>query len=66
LVVDSFLRPHFNLIIAFVVLNDLAKSFGKSTGFAFGLFLLSFIFLSILGFGSAQYHGPQGRPAPGY
>lgn len=36
----------------------LAQSFGKETGFAIGLIVLPFIFLPVLGFGSAQYRGP--------
>lgn len=53
-----FLIPVVNLIIAIMVLMDLAKSFGKSAGFAFGLLLLGFVFFPILGFGSARYLGP--------
>jgi hypothetical protein len=37
---------------------DLAKSFGKSGGYAVGLIFLSFIFIPMLGFGSAKYVGP--------
>ena len=45
--------------IFFIILSiDLAKSFGKSGGFAVGLILLPIIFLPILGFGSAAYQGP--------
>jgi hypothetical protein len=39
----------------------LAKSFGKSGGFAVGLILLSPIFTCILGFGDAKYIGPKGE-----
>ena len=39
---------------------DLAKSFGKTTGYGIGLWLLSFIFYLMLGFGSAAYVGPAG------
>jgi Family of unknown function (DUF5684) len=46
------------LVIGIIINLDLAKSFGKSVGFAIGLILLSFIFVPILGFGSAQYVGP--------
>ncbi len=46
----------FVLIIMLYI--DLAKSFGKSVGFAIGLIFLSFIFLPILGFGNSQYLGP--------
>ena len=37
----------------------LAKAFGKGTGFGIGLFLLNVIFFPILGFGDAEYCGPQ-------
>ncbi len=41
----------------------LAKVFGKETGFAVGLILLSPIFMAILGFGGAQYLGAGASPA---
>lgn len=50
--------PIVNLIITVVVSVDVAKSFGRSTLFGIGLWLLSPIFYCILGFGSAQYQGP--------
>jgi hypothetical protein len=50
-----FLIPFVNIIMAFIVSLDVAKSFGKSGGFGVGLFFLSFIFYPILGFGDAQY-----------
>lgn len=53
-----FLVPIVNLIVAILVYIDLAKSFGKGTGFGLGLAFLGFIFLPILGFGDAQYQGP--------
>ncbi len=37
----------------------LAKSFGKGTGFGILLFLFSFIAFPVLGFGDAEYLGPQ-------
>src|SRR5207249_10053591 len=52
------LIPFVNLIIAIILLIDLAKSFGKGVGFGIGLLLLGVIFFPILGFGSAQYEGP--------
>ena len=56
--------PIVNLIIAIIVLLDLAKSFAKGVGFAIGLILLGFIFLPILGFGPAAYVGPAAaKPA---
>lgn len=39
----------------------LAKSFGKTGGFAVGLILLSSIFYLILGFGDSAYVGPGGN-----
>ena len=47
-------------VIYFVILMNvsLAKSFGKSTGFAVGLIFLSPIFLCILAFGDSKYIGP--------
>ena len=59
-----FLVPIVNIIVLFVIYIDLAKSFGKSTGFGVGLVLLGFIFLPILAWGSATYRGPAaGTPA---
>jgi uncharacterized membrane protein YhaH (DUF805 family) len=52
-----FLIPFVNFITLLIVALDVAKAFGKSTGFAIGLWLLSFIFIPILGFGSATYRG---------
>ena len=37
----------------------LAKSFGKGAGFGVCLWLFSFIAFPILGFGDAEYYGPQ-------
>tara|TARA_R110000765_G_scaffold26526_10_gene64758 strand:- start:425 stop:817 length:393 start_codon:yes stop_codon:yes gene_type:complete len=52
------LIPYLNLIFWIIVMLDLAKSFGKSIGFAVGMILFSFIFIPILGFGDAEYQGP--------
>ncbi|MEW6365687.1 MAG: DUF5684 domain-containing protein [Acidobacteriota bacterium] len=53
------LIPVVNLVIAIMVGIDIAKAFGKGTGFGLGLVFLGFIFYPILGFGSAEYVGPQ-------
>jgi len=53
-----FLIPVVNVIFFLIISFDLAKSFGKGTGFALGLIFLNMIFLLILGFGNAQYIGP--------
>jgi hypothetical protein len=49
--------PFVNLIIAIILMVELAKSFGKGIGFAIGMLLLGFIFIPILGFGDATYQG---------
>ena len=56
-----FFIPLVNIVISIILMVDLAKSFGKSGGFAAGLILLSFIFWPILGFGSAKYAGPAAK-----
>ncbi|HNR03189.1 MAG TPA: DUF5684 domain-containing protein [Anaerolineaceae bacterium] len=57
------LVPVVNIVIGVIVLLDLAKVFGKSTGFGIGLIFLSFIFIPILAFGDARYLGPiAGQP----
>ena len=42
--------------------NKLAESFGKGIGFTIGLVFLPYIFEIILGFGKAEYLGPQDKP----
>ena len=54
-----FLIPFVNIIVAIIVTNDMAKSFGKSVGWTVGLLFLPFIFYPMLGFGSAKYMGPS-------
>jgi hypothetical protein len=46
----------FGILVAFAV----AKAYGKGAGYAIGLILLPFIFWPLLGFGDAQYVGPNG------
>ncbi|MBB6428902.1 DUF5684 domain-containing protein [Algisphaera agarilytica] len=50
--------PLVSVIIGIILAIDLAKSFGRGVGTAIGLILLGFIFIPILGFGSAEYEGP--------
>ena len=47
--------PLVNIVVAFIVSIEIAKNFGKSTGFGVGLVLLSFVFWPILGFGDAEW-----------
>jgi hypothetical protein len=49
--------PIVNIVVLIILSIDLAKAFGKGTGFGIGLWLLHFIFYPILGFGSARYQG---------
>jgi hypothetical protein len=51
------LIPIVGFIIWIIVALDLAKVFGKGTGFAIGLIFLTPIFALILGFGSDTYKG---------
>ncbi|MDO4324961.1 MAG: DUF5684 domain-containing protein [bacterium] len=53
------LVPCVGVVVSLIMNLKLAKAFGKGTGFGIGLFLLPFIFQLILGFGSAEYEGPQ-------
>ena len=57
------LLPCVNFIIAIILGLDIAKAFGKGTGFAVGLIILPIIFYPILGFGSATYVGRPGATA---
>jgi len=56
-----FMIPLANIVFAIIMYLELAKSFGKGTGFAIGLIFLSIVFFPILGFGDARYIGPGGR-----
>lgn len=51
------LIPIANIVVVIMTQIKLAKAFGKSTGFAVGLILLSPIFYVILGFDSSEYQG---------
>ena len=48
--------PIVNIVIQIMLYLNLAKKFGKSTGFAIGLILLNPIFLLLLAFGHAEYN----------
>jgi hypothetical protein len=52
------LIPCVNIVIAVIMWIDVAKSFGKSELYGIGLAFLGFIFIPMLGFGSARYVGP--------
>jgi len=50
--------PFANIVFAFFIYIDFAKSFGKDAGFGVGMLLLGIVFWPLLAFGDAQYVGP--------
>ena len=52
------LIPIVGFVIWIIVALDLAKSYGRGTGFGIGLIILPYIWSLILGFGSDTYRGP--------
>lgn len=52
--------PLVNLIPSIIVPIDIAKNFGKGTGFGLGLVFLPFVFFPMLGFGDATYQVGEG------
>jgi hypothetical protein len=48
-----------SVIVELILSLDLAKAFARSSGFGVGLWLLSIIFVPILGFGDSTYIGPN-------
>ena len=49
------------IIPIIIVARDMAKSFGRGTGYGIGLIFLSWFFMLGLWLGSATYQGPAGR-----
>lgn len=58
--------PCVSFVVAIIVMMDLAKAFGKDSGFGIGLALLAPIFIPILGFGSATYDDGFNTYTPSY
>jgi hypothetical protein len=56
-----FFIPLVDFIVGIIVMIDVAKAFGKGSGFGVGLALLGPIFFPILGFGDATYQGAPAR-----
>ncbi len=50
------LIPIVSIVIVIIVMIDVARNFGKGTGYAIGMVFLGFIFIPMLGFGDAQYN----------
>ena len=61
-----FFVPFVSFIISIILFIDLAKSFGKGTGYGIALLVFSPIMLPMLAFGDAQYVGPAGMPQGGF
>lgn len=53
------LIPFVNIVVGIILMIELAKAFGKGTGYGLGLVFLGIIFGPMLAFGDAQYRGPQ-------
>lgn len=53
--ISTIVSLYFNVILSI----SMARSFGKSDGYAVGLILLGPIFYLILGFGDSKYLGPR-------
>ena len=51
------LIPFVNIVISIITYYKLAKAFGYGLLFTIGLLFIPWIFLLILGFGSAEYQG---------
>lgn len=59
------LVPFANIYFMFMMMNDMAKAFGKGTGFAVGMFFLPFVFFPMLGFmKDATFTKPHRLAAP--
>jgi chromate transport protein ChrA len=57
--------PIVNFFPALALCIDLARAFGKGGGYAAGLAFLTPVFLLMIAFGDAQYHGgPQKKISP--
>lgn len=54
-----YLIPFVNITVAIIINIELAKVFGKDTGFAIGMIILPFIFFPMLAFGNSQYTKPN-------
>ena len=59
-----FFIPVVNFVVFIILWVELAKVFGKSSGFAIGLIFLGVIFFPILAFGDAKYIGASSSAPP--
>jgi membrane-associated HD superfamily phosphohydrolase len=54
--------PIANFVVIVILCIELAKSFGKDSGYGIGILFLSPIFIPMLAFGDSVYVGPGGVP----
>ena len=54
-----FLIPIVNWVAAIIINIEIAKKFGKDTGFGIGMALLGIVFWPLLAFSDAQYEGAE-------
>ena len=60
-----FFIPLVNIVVSVLMSIAIAENFGQGAGFGIGIWLLPFIFVPILGFGSAKYlAGDEPAAAP--
>ena len=57
------LIPIVNLVVWIIVSLDLARVFGRGTGFGLGLAFIPIVFYPLLGFGPEKYNGPAAAAA---
>lgn len=58
------LIPIVNFVILLLISLEVSRNFGKTQGFAIGLWLLPIVFYPILGFSDARYMAAAPAPAP--
>ncbi|MGB0915102.1 MAG: DUF5684 domain-containing protein [Crocinitomicaceae bacterium] len=61
--VAMFFIPIANIVFAIMLMDGIAKSFNKDTGFTVGLVLLGPIFMAVLGYGDSVYGDGNVEPA---
>ncbi len=61
----GFIVAILEIVVFVIIYLNLAKAFGKSTGFGVLLILLPVIGFPMLGFGSAKYVGPRFQTSAG-
>lgn len=56
--------PILNIVYGIKLYIELAKAFGKGTGFGIGMIFLPFVFVPMIGFGDAEYQqlAPENAP----